>query len=231
MERVQSEQLEAGTPTVSRRARRMREAPRRTGDVREAALLDVARALVQAGELQTTPIGQIAQRAGISRQGFYFYYKSKDELLAQLVTETLYTNMPWRETLYRADGDWGDPAVVMGRHVTSTVAMWREHRAVLCAAIEAAPRSEPVAAHWSAAVEETADFLVDLIVSATTIEALRDPDTARRTMASLIWMIERTSYMHVSRPTDETDAELAERITGLWVRGLGLDRANVPQMG
>jgi AcrR family transcriptional regulator len=205
---------------VSRRARRSREAPRRAGDAREAALLDVAHALVEAGEFQAASIGQIAKRAGISRQGFYFYYQSKDELLAQLVTETLYSSQMWRETLY--DWDASDPSAAIRALVASTVAMWREHRAVLCAAIELAPRSEPVAAQWSAAVEETADFLVDLAVSATTIESLRDPDTARKTIASLIWMIERTSYMHVFRPSDESDAELAERISELWLRGLGV---------
>ena len=209
------------TPTVSRRTRRMREAPRRAGDLKEAALLDVARDLVQRGEFQTTPIGQIAKRAGVSRQGFYFYYQSKDELLAQLVTETLYSSMMWRETFY--DEDWSDPAETLRRLVASTVAMWRDNREVLCAAVEVAPRSDPVQAHWSSAVEETSDFLAGMVVTSTKIEALRDPDTARRTMASLIWMIERNCYMHVFCGSDESDGELAERIGDLWVRGLGFE--------
>jgi AcrR family transcriptional regulator len=199
----------------------MREAPRRAGDVKEAALLDVARELVQQGEFQATPIGTIAKRAGISRQGFYFYYQSKDELLAQLVTETLYSSMMWRETLY--DEDWSDPSESVRRLTASTVAMWRRHREVLCAAIELAPRSAAVSAHWSAAVEETADFLVDMIVSSTRIEALRDPDEARRMIATLIWTIERNCYMHVFQGSDESDSALAERVADVWIRSLGLE--------
>jgi hypothetical protein len=99
--------------------------------------------------------------------------------------------------------------------------MWRHHREVLCAAIELAPRSAAVSAHWSAAVEETADFLVDLIVASTKIEALRDPDRARRMMAALIWTIERNSYMHVFHGSDESDEALAERMAEIWIRSLG----------
>jgi TetR/AcrR family transcriptional regulator, ethionamide resistance regulator len=199
----------------------MREAPRRAGDVKEAALLEAARDLVQRGEFQATPIGQIAQRAGVSRQGFYFYYQSKDELLAQLVTETLYASQPWRETLY--DEDWNEPAEFMRRVTAGTVAMWRRHREVLCAAVELAPRSAALLAHWSSAVEETADFLTDMVVSSTTIEALRDPDASRRMMVTLIWMIERNCYIHVFQGSDESDAALAERISDVWIRALGFE--------
>lgn len=199
----------------------MREAPRRAGDVNEAALLEAARELVQRGEFQTTPIGQITQRAGISRQGFYFYYQSKDELLAQLVTETLYGSQPWRETLYsRASAQ---AAAAVRELIAATLVMWRQNRAVLAAAVELGPRAPVVMAQWGAIVDETADFLTEMCVASTTIEALRDPGAARSTIVALIWLVERNCYMHVVQGGDEADAVISERLSDIWIRALGLD--------
>jgi AcrR family transcriptional regulator len=210
----------AGVP-LSRRARRARDAPRRAGDDREAALLAVADELVRSGAFQQTPIGEIAARAGLSRPGFYFYYQSKDELLAQLVTETLYRAMDWREDMYASDGE---PRELTRRQVARTVSMWRSFPEVLCAAVDLAPRLPAVFEHWTAAVEETADFNVKLIVSATHISGLRDPDRARETMATLIWMMERNCYMHIVHGASPAEDEaLAERLTSVVVRALGYD--------
>jgi len=208
-------------PTVSRRARRMREAPRRAGDVNEGLLLDAARDLVLSGEFHDTPIGQIAQRAGISRQSFYFYYQSKEELLAQLVTETLYAGQPWRETLY--DHDASDPPGVIRAVVWGTIAMWQRSPEILRGAVELGPRAPAVWSHWQAAVEETAGFFSDLIVTSTRHEELRDPEAARQMMVSLIWTLERNCYMHVTTPGVDTDDTLGARLSDILIRALGLE--------
>lgn len=209
------------SPTLSRRARRLREAPRRAGDVNEAALLEVARELVHKGEFKTTQIGQIAKLAGISRQGFYFYYQSKDELLTQLVTETLHSSaQTWRTTLY--EREWAEPSTAIREQVEAAVTMWRRHREVLRAGVELGPLSL-VQAQWVAIVKETADFLVELVVSSTKIEALRDPDAARHMMETLIWMIERNCYMHVVYGSDESDAALAQRLGDVYLRATGIE--------
>jgi TetR/AcrR family transcriptional regulator, ethionamide resistance regulator len=208
-------------PTVSRRGRRTREAPRRAGDVNEAALLHAARDLVLSGEFHDTPIGQIAQRAGISRQSFYFYFKSKEELLAQLVTETLYAGQPWRETLYGHDAS--DPAGVIRGMVLGTIAMWQRSPEILRGAVELGPRAPAVWSHWQAAVEETAEFHSELIVGSTRHEELRDHEAARRMMVSLIWTLERNCYMHVTAPGVETDDTLGARLSDILIRTLGLE--------
>jgi AcrR family transcriptional regulator len=208
-------------PTLSRRARRMREAPRRAGDRNEAALLEAARDLLLKGEFQNTPIRQIAKQAGISRQGFYFYYQSKDELLAQLVTETLYGGQVWRESF--SDADWSDPAGAIRRIMAASVTTWRKHREVLGAASEMAPRAPVILEHWTAVAEESADFLVDMVVSATSIDALRDREAARRMFVMLVWMLERNCYMHMVHGSDESDVALSERLSDIFIRALGLE--------
>jgi AcrR family transcriptional regulator len=194
---------------------------RRVGDVNEAALLEVARVLVEQGVFQTTPIGQIAERANISRQGFYFYFNSKDELLAQLVTDTLLSSQGWRATMYLEGSD--DPAAGAREMIMVNIGAYRQNRELFRAAIEMGPRAPAVMEHWIALVEETAEFLADQIVEATTIEALRDRDAARSAIVTLIWMIERNTYMHVVRGQgDESDEVFADRLSDLYVRALGI---------
>lgn len=194
---------------------------RRAGDVNEAALLEVARVLVEQGVFQTTTIGQIAERARISRQGFYFYFNSKDELLAQLVTDTLLSSQGWRATMYLEGSD--DAAAGARERIITNLGAYRQNRELFRAAIEMGPRSPAVMEHWIALVEETADFLADETVAATTIEALRDREAARRAIVALIWMIERNTYMHVLRRQDaESDEVFADRLSDLYVRALGI---------
>jgi AcrR family transcriptional regulator len=199
----------------------MQEAPRRAGDRNEAALLEAARDLLLEGEFQNTPIRQIAKQAGISRQGFYFYYQSKDELLAQLVTETLYGAQTWREGF--ADAQWGEPAAAIRRVMAASVTNWREQREVLGAASEMAARAPVILEHWQAVAEESADFLADMVVASTTIDELRDRDAARRMLVTLVWMLERNCYMHMVHGSDETDDALSERLSVIFIRALGLE--------
>jgi TetR/AcrR family transcriptional regulator, ethionamide resistance regulator len=206
---------------VSRRTRRMREASRRAGDVNEAALLDVARELVQSGEFQTASIGQIAKRAGISRPGFYFYYQSKDELLADLATETLHASHVWRDAL-REDSSTA-PVDIIHKLVISAMTMWRDHPEILRAAVEIGPGSPVIFGPWMATVENSGSFLVEMIVSGTTIAALREADAARRMMVTVIWMIERNCYIHFVHGSEESDATLAEKLTQTGTRALGLE--------
>ena len=92
---------------------------------------------------------------------------------------------------------------------------------MLSAAVEAGPRSPVVLKRWVAIADETANSLVDLIVTSTAIEALRDPDAARTMMVTLIWMIERNCYLHAVHGTDEDGgAALAERLSAICIRAL-----------
>jgi AcrR family transcriptional regulator len=210
----------AAIPPVSRRARRQREAPGRAGDRNEAALLDVARALLQEGAFDAAPIRQIAERAKISRQGFYFYFQSKDELLAQLVTETLHGGQVWRGS-FIASGPV-DPVGLVRRILAASVANWREHRQVLGAASEMAPSAPVIREHWREVAEESAELLADMVVASTEIDALRDREAAKRMLMTLVWLLERNCYMHMVRGDEDTDAELSERLSDIWIRALGL---------
>jgi len=61
----------------------------REKEQRKAQILDTARALLFEKGLNATSINQIAKRAELSVGAIYFYYKSKEELYAELQVEGL----------------------------------------------------------------------------------------------------------------------------------------------
>ncbi|MDN4056523.1 TetR/AcrR family transcriptional regulator [Massilia sp. YIM B02763] len=76
------------TAVPSRRIQRRAEQPPR-GDERERAILAVARAALKAGRFDSVSITELAASAQVSRPNFYFYFASKDALLATLIEQVL----------------------------------------------------------------------------------------------------------------------------------------------
>ncbi|MFG1606872.1 TetR/AcrR family transcriptional regulator [Actinoplanes sp. NPDC049265] len=69
-------------------ATKSRRAPTK-GDQREQALIDAARAVFRDKSISQVTIDELAGAAGIARSGFYFYFESKQALLAALVDQRL----------------------------------------------------------------------------------------------------------------------------------------------
>ncbi|GGN94624.1 hypothetical protein GCM10010112_84180 [Actinoplanes lobatus] len=57
------------------------------GDQREQALVDAARAVFRDKAISQVTIDELAGAAGITRSGFYFYFESKQALLAAVVDQ------------------------------------------------------------------------------------------------------------------------------------------------
>jgi AcrR family transcriptional regulator len=62
------------------------------GDQREMALLDAAREVFRQKPISQVTIDELAGAAGIARSGFYFYFESKQALLAALVDQVIGEN-------------------------------------------------------------------------------------------------------------------------------------------
>lgn len=67
-------------------ATKSRRAPTK-GDQREQALIDAARAVFRDKPIAQVTIDELAGAAGIARSGFYFYFESKQALLAAVVDQ------------------------------------------------------------------------------------------------------------------------------------------------
>ncbi|WP_033338782.1 TetR/AcrR family transcriptional regulator [Catenuloplanes japonicus] len=59
------------------------------GDQREQALVDAARAVFRDKSISQVTVDELAGAAGIARSGFYFYFESKQALLAALVDQNI----------------------------------------------------------------------------------------------------------------------------------------------
>src|SRR5256714_15387412 len=103
----------------------------------ESRVLEATEALLRDGASYTElSVERIATRAGISRTAFYFYFHDKRELLMRLTEDVA-------DLLY-AEGDawWsgeGEGPAELDSALRKVVALYREHRVLLRAVVEAAP--------------------------------------------------------------------------------------------
>ncbi|GAA5171434.1 MULTISPECIES: TetR/AcrR family transcriptional regulator [Amycolatopsis] len=199
--------------TTEGRGRR-RVAPSK-GDLRERAILDAAeRQLAGAGPDAMT-VETIATAAGITRGAFYFYFGSKNDVLAALVERTV--------TALRAEVDAADaagaPAEALREGLRQTARMWREHGDVMRAAVELSPSVPAIDEAWRSAVTALAETTCRIAERAG-VPSGPGPADAPAVTAALVWMTERAFYQAVAGggSLDDTTATL----THVWLAALGL---------
>lgn len=179
------------------------------GDLRERAILAAAEAhLAQAGP-ETVTVESLATAAGITRGAFYFYFGSKDEVLAALVARTI--TALTRDVA--ATESVADPAVALRRAIDHTAQQWYDHGRVLRLAVDLSPTVPAIDTVWRAAIAATVDT--------TTAIARRAglPDGEARALATaLVCMTERSCYQS---PRDDLPAT-ARTLTTIWLRTLRL---------
>lgn len=179
------------------------------GDRREQAILAAAEAhLAQAGP-DTITVESLATAAGITRGSFYFYFGSKDEVLAALVARAitaLTSDVAATQTV-------ADPATALRRAIDHTAQQWYDHGRVMRLAVDLSPTVPAIDTVWRAAIAAT----VDTTTSIARRAGLPDGDAGALTTA-LVWMTERAFYQ--SR-RDDLPAT-ARTLTTIWLRALRL---------
>jgi len=175
-------------PTLSRRTASAAEARARG----EAALLDATTALLAEGH----PYGElgievIAKRAGFSRATFYAYFRDKRELLTRLADR-------YAGDLYSQSGGWletgeGDLRATLD----SVLQLFRTHRGVVGALVEAATYDPEIAGLW----RELHGRFIDLARERIEREhpGLAADDAHARAF-TLVWVTERACYEHIVAP-------------------------------
>ena len=215
--------LMAGDAVTSRRMQRARTAPPRRGDERELALLETAERLLREGRFDAASLEDIARDAGMSRPNFYFYFASKQALLASLVSRTL-GNMR-DELLARASsrpaGAQPLAAVHAGLHAASEV--WWRHTDVLITAVHMAGAAPEIFEQLQAMNDALLDACAEELVAVGRTPETRDLASARETARMLMWMGERTAYVLARTKPDRAQYQaLADRLYGLWLRAAGI---------
>ena len=196
---------------------------------REEAPLTAKRAAVHAAVLAATEalltegasyadlnIERIANRAGISRTAFYFYFRDKRELLMRLTEDV-------NELLYQQADIWfsgvGEPESEIREALTNIAALYGEHGVLLRAIVEVSTYDEEVARFWRGLLGRFID------ASRRRIEAEEAAGrsvarNAQATAFALCWMTERTMYQHLVQAGPMSREEMVEAMVGIWLHSV-----------
>jgi AcrR family transcriptional regulator len=194
-----------------------RVARRRGADTREvaAAILDAAERLLGERGLGELTVADVLVEAGVSRGSFYFYFESKEAvvaaLLERIVDEVHAASLPWFE---RGDTP---PEVALRQACEGSLALWRRHAPVLRSTVEL----------WQA-VPEIRDLwgeVLDRFTTAAAAQIEKDRDAgvappgppAAALAGALIAMNERCFYFAIVGTGEATDPQLVDALTWIWL--------------
>jgi TetR/AcrR family transcriptional regulator, ethionamide resistance regulator len=199
-----------------------RDEPSQSGtDLRER-VLDSVRELLRERTFDTLSVAEIIATAGISRASFYFYFASKQAVLAELVRRAVDAGHEAAQPWVRATAG---PRETLRAGVDAGARLWLANAAVLRAIVESWASDPQLRKLWLAQMATFTEAAV------TRIEADRraDPAVAARLKdvdvhalaASLTWAGERLYYLAASGvPPFDDPAVLVDTLTHMWVSAL-----------
>ncbi|MFD6162379.1 TetR/AcrR family transcriptional regulator [Nocardia sp. NPDC060256] len=185
------------------------------GDQRERDILDAAEKQLATIGFDGMTIETITKAVGITRGAFYFYFASKNAVLAALVERTVAV---LRAEIEAADAS-GEPAHALCRSIDQTRDMWRDHGNVMRAAVELTPTVAAVGESWHSAVTAIRD-ITRAIAERAGLPDNDAPTGAHAVTTALVWMTERAFYQ-ASKSGISLD-DTAVTLTHLWLNALGM---------
>jgi AcrR family transcriptional regulator len=180
----------------------------------EARVLKATEELLVAGaSYADLKVEQIANRAGISRTAFYFYFRDKRELLMRLTEDVAELFYAQAETWWSGEGD--GPAE-MREALELVIGLYREHGPLLRAVVEASAYDEAVAGFWRAVLGRFVDATRRRIETEQDKGRVGDIPAAEIAFA-LCWMTERACYQRIVQGTDLDDPDFVRAMVRTWV--------------
>lgn len=173
------------------------------GDLREAAILEAARRLFAEQPYDTVTIDDLAGAAGLSRTGFYFYFRTKTAVLTALMAhfwDELGASHVWFDST-------GPSPELLREQLRTSARLWREHAGILTYAPPSGELRE-----FTAKVKARYDSR-----AADKIRRDQDLGEATRSLAAhrLAEMISAIRDARYDQLANATDAELEEAVTDL----------------
>jgi TetR/AcrR family transcriptional regulator, ethionamide resistance regulator len=186
---------------------------------REQARADVMRAaleLAEAGPFRDVSVDEIASAAGLSRSAFYTHYRDKHDLLRVAVSDVA-------DQLYvMADRWWhgeGAPADRVRTSLEGVVAVYAENASLLRIATEVSTYDDEVRELWLGIVQRFIDATAEHIESEQSKGLVSRALDPRGTAESLVWMVERTSYIYLAR-SDRGPEQVVATMAPVWTAAL-----------
>jgi AcrR family transcriptional regulator len=187
----------------------------RKGDLKEQAILETAHRLLAERPLEEIGIDELAGGAGISRPTFYFYFESKTAVLRALVDQLAGEAFAAAEWLSRSDQP---PSEAIRRSIAAGARLWRDHGAVLRAAVQV----PELRSFWEEIVAGFIEASAERIRQERRAGVAPDGGPSARALATaLIWMNERCYYT-ASLGIDASlrERELVNTLTTVWLRAV-----------
>lgn len=199
--------------------RRRRRVPR--GEVQRRSILDAVDSLLGEMAVSEITVKDITDAAGIKRPNFYFYFESKDEVLAELVGEA------WKDwdtavgSYYRRAGE--SHAEHFDRLFRVSHSVWVKRGRAIVAGIEATGYDEKLRGGWASmdtelyaqlASQMTQDAEAGLITPAS--------DDYFRLVQTLTDMITNAFYKdRRALATPEESARMLDSLKAIWLSAWG----------
>ena len=194
------------------------EAPRtaKRAAVQAAVLAATEELLSEGASYADLNIERIANRAGISRTAFYFYFRDKRELLTRLTADV--ADLLYQQAEIWFSGD-GDPEDEFREALTNIAALYDEHGVLLRAIVEVATYDEQVAQAWHGLLGRFVDATRRRI-EAEQAAGRAVAQHAHATAFALCWMTEHTMYQHSIEGQPFSTADMVDALVGIWLRSV-----------
>jgi len=194
---------------------RRAETTERREQVRGDVVLALQELLQEGVPYSDIGIERLAQRTGISRTAFYFYFRDKREVLERLTSSVATELFVAAETwLGASTGRDGLRAALCG--LTDVFA---KHAAILRAVVEVTGYEREVARYWYGVIQRFIDATAAQIAAEQTAGRAPGYDPAATAFA-LVWGVERTLFQQVARDTAFEHDDVVEALTGIWLRAI-----------
>jgi len=183
-----------------------------------ASILDAAERLLAERPLAELTVADLLRAAGVARGSFYFYFESKEAvvaaLLERIIDEVHDASLPW---LDRGDTE---PTEALGAAIGGSLALWRRHAPVMRATVESWQTTPAIRELWGEVLERFAAESAAQIEKDRAAGVAPDGPPARSLGWALVAMNERSFYFAVADGEPEQDDELAETLTSIWVSSI-----------
>jgi AcrR family transcriptional regulator len=181
-------------------------------------ILAATRELLRDRRFDTLSVAEIISAAAVSRASFYFYFTSKQAVLADLVRQAVSQGheaaQPW------VDAEQ-DPIAAIRSGVSAGARLWRDNAGVLMAIVESWGSDDDLRTLWLDQMDTFTEATAARIAAEPeTLERLRGVDL-RATAASLTWLGERLYYLAAAGvPPFDDETVLVDTLTNVWISTL-----------
>jgi TetR/AcrR family transcriptional regulator, cholesterol catabolism regulator len=184
------------------------------GRERRRQLMTCAASLFAERGYHPTSVADIVQTLGVGKGVFYWYFSSKEELLAEILREG---HQDLRRRQQAAIGDEPDPIVRIERGMRASMTWFREHRHFFTLFQFAATeeRFAPVLhRNEEIAIADTVRHIKDAIVDGRIAD--QDPEVLAQAVVGVVEQLTRAYFFQRDEPVDRiADAAVSFCLHGL----------------